>query len=129
MDQIRSNPLGCVFFGRKGKRNISVHRKVVGPDLKKITLFETIRATASVTVRKYDEKGSLIEESSSSEIPPEPTEPKPAEINWFFSECPDENVLEVSKKLLGIVKEFVEDAKSRLTSFPQNSACGSRGPA
>lgn len=115
MNHIRSDPLGSIFFGWKGKRNISVHRKVVRPDLKKITLVETIHLTESVTIRKYDEKGNLIEESKSPEIPPKPIEPKPAEINWFFSEYPNENVFEVSKKLLDVVKGFVEEAKSRFT--------------
>ena len=110
MDQIRSDKLGFILFG---KRNISVHRKVVRPDLKKITIHETIRLTDSVTIRKYDEKGNLIEELKSPQIPPEPIEQKPAEIGWFFSDYPNENVLEVSRKLLQIVKEFIEEAKSR----------------
>jgi len=109
MEQIRSDKLGSIFFG---KRNISVHRKVVRPDLK-ITLYETIRITDSINIRKYDEKGNLIEDVKSLEIPPALEEPKPSEIEWCFSEYPDENVLEACKKILQTVKRFVEEAKSR----------------
>jgi len=49
----------------------------------------------------------------SPEISPELKEPKPTEVNWFFSEYSDENVLEVSKKLLETVKKFVEEAKNQ----------------
>jgi hypothetical protein len=111
MEQIRSDKLGSILFG---KRNISVHRKVVRPDLKKITLYETIRATTEyINIRKYDEKGNLIEDEKSLGIPPAPEEPKPPEVEWCFSEYPDENVLEVSRKILQTVKRFVEEAKSR----------------
>lgn len=112
MNQIRSDQLGSILFK---KRNISVHRKVVRPDHKEITMYDTIRLTDSITIRKYDEKGDLIEELKSPETPPEPREPKSAEINWFFSEYRNENVLEISKKLLQMVKEFVEEAKSRFS--------------
>lgn len=110
MKQIRSDSLGSILFG---KRNISVHRKVVKPDLKKVTLHDNIRLTDSVTVKKYDEKGKLIEEVKSPETSQKPPEPKPAEINWFFSEHPDENILEACKKLLEMIKGFIEEAKSR----------------
>jgi len=110
MNKIRSDRLGSILFR---KRDISVHRKVVRPELKEITLYETIHITESVTVRKYDEKGNLIEEVKSPGISAEPEEPKPAEINWFFSDYSDENVLEVSKKLLQMIKRFIEEAKSR----------------
>ncbi|MEM0172552.1 MAG: hypothetical protein QXV57_08330 [Thermoproteota archaeon] len=50
MNQIESDPLGSIIFG---KRNISVHRKVVGLDLKKISIYETIHVTESITVQKY----------------------------------------------------------------------------
>ncbi|RLI12302.1 hypothetical protein DRO25_00420, partial [Candidatus Bathyarchaeota archaeon] len=72
-----------------------------------------IRLTDSVTVKKYDEKGKLIEEVKSPETSQKPPEPKPAEINWFFSEHPDENILEACKKLLEMIKGFIEEAKSR----------------
>jgi len=49
----------------------------------------------------------------SPEIPQKPLEPKPAEINWFFSEHLDENVLEACKKLLEMMKGLIEEAKCR----------------
>jgi len=108
--QIRSDQLGSILFK---KRNISIHRKVVKPDLKRITLYETIHY--SVTVRAYDEKGNLIKEVKSPETPQEPEKPKPKppEVEWYFIEYPNENVLEVSKKLFQMIKGFVEEAKNR----------------
>ena len=103
MSQIRSDKLTSVFFG---KRNISVHRRVVRPDLKKNIHYETFNFTDSVTIRKYDERGNLIEEVKSSQTIIEPEKHKPTEIDWYFLEDPDENVLEASRKLLEILKKI-----------------------
>jgi len=113
MEMLKFHPLGSIFFGKKGKRNISVHRKVVAPDLKKITLFETIQVTA--TVRNYDEKGNFIEERKSPETPPEPVEPKPPIVEWAFKDYPNEDVIETCKKLFKIVKDFIEEAKGQFS--------------
>ena len=110
MNQIQSDPLGAILFK---KRNISIHRKVVKPNHVKVTVHETIHLTDSVIVKKYDERGKLIEEVKSPETPEKPPEPKPAEINWFFSEYPNEDVLEACKKLLEMMKEFIQEAKNK----------------
>lgn len=110
MKQIRCDRIGSMLLE---KRDFAVHRGVVKPDLKKIEICETARGTESITLRKYDEKGNLIEEMKIPEIPLEPIEPKPPEMKWFFEEYPDEDVLEISKKFLQMVKRFIEKAKSQ----------------
>jgi hypothetical protein len=100
-----------LFFS---KRNMSVHRKQVTPDLKKVNLFEvSIAVCEEVTVEKYDEQGNLIEISKSSNAPPKVPEPKPAKIEWCFKDYPEESVLEVSRKLLNNIRTLVEEAKTR----------------
>ncbi|MEM3488052.1 MAG: hypothetical protein QXO75_00075 [Nitrososphaerota archaeon] len=84
--------IGSIFLK---KRNISVHRRVISPDLKKIKIFYISVATESLIIEKYNKNGKLIEKWTSPEMPPKPVEPKPAEIDWCFSEYPDKSVLEV----------------------------------
>jgi hypothetical protein len=103
--EIESGPLGSILFK---KRNISVHRKVVAPDLKRITLTATVDLSYSITVK--NEKGKIINEL---EMPPRSRKPEPQKIDWCFNEFPSEDVLGISKKLLQMVKEFIEEAKSR----------------
>jgi len=110
VNQIRSDKLGSLLFG---KRNVSVHRKVVTPDLQKITLHEDIHITESVIIRQYDTNGNLIKEIKSPESPPKPIKSKPAEIDWCFTDYPDDNVVDVSRKLLRIIQQYVEEAKRR----------------
>jgi hypothetical protein len=47
----------------------------------------------------------------SQETPVETTASKTAEIDWFFSEYPNENVLKVCHDLFQTLKEVVEEAK------------------
>ncbi|MEM1963269.1 MAG: hypothetical protein QXN23_06590 [Candidatus Caldarchaeum sp.] len=112
IDRMRSDKRGSILFS---KRNISVHRKVLQPNLKKVNVFETITVTESIKIVKYDEEGRLVEEWKSPETPPKPREVKPTEIeiNLFFSEYPEENVLEVCRMLLEMIEKFVEEAKNR----------------
>jgi hypothetical protein len=107
-DSIRSSKLGSLLFE---KRNLSVHRKVISPDLKKVTVYDNIHIEESVTIRKYDAEGNLIEEFDSQDTPVETVASKSAEMDWFFSEYPNENVLKVSYSLFQTLKEVVEEAK------------------
>jgi len=107
---MRNGKFGSILFT---KRNISVHRKVIRPDLKEIALYDVVLPTDSVTIEKYDEKGNLIEELKTLPIPPRSVEPEPPKVDWYFNDFPEENVLEVSRKLYQIVKEFIEEAKAQ----------------
>lgn len=109
MEEIERSKLGFLF----SKRNISVHRKQVAPDLRKINLYDTITFHEDVTIEKYDEKGNLYEISRSSHIPSKSQEPKPAKIEWCFIDYPEENIMEACRKLLDKVRGFVEEAKTR----------------
>ena len=51
----------------------------------------------------------------SPEEPSRTPEPKPAEIDWYYEEYPNENIIEVCGKLLEIVRGIVEEAKSKFT--------------
>ena len=114
MDFMRHDKIGALLFR---KRNIAAHRKVVRPDLKKISLSVTIHLTDSLTVRKYDAEGNLIEEIKSPETQLEPTKPKQSAIRveWCFKDYPDEDILQICEKLFHMVKEFVEEAKERFS--------------
>lgn len=111
MGQLRSDNIGSLLLG---KRNVSVHRKEVGPDRKEVAITSTARITLSTTVRAYDKNGNLTGETKTPETPPGPRE-KTASVktNWFFKDFPDENVLALSRKLFAMIKDFIEEAKTR----------------
>lgn len=115
--KFESDPFVSVFFT---KRHISVHRTELRPDLKKITLIESISFSDSFTVIKRDkygniyDNGSLAKKEEASLISPKPRT-NDSKIEWFFSDYPNENILDASQKLLDIMKQLVLDAKK---NFP-----------
>ena len=109
-NEITSKPCFNSLFT---KRNISVHRKIVGPDLQKIIGEEKISIPENVIVyvRRVDEKP--INEIKSSEITPKPTEQPLFKIGWYIKECTEDDVLTVCKKLLKLLIEFLEGAENK----------------
>lgn len=109
---LRANKIGSLLFK---KRNISIHRRPIKPDVAKLTVTETIHSTASISIQKYDAEGKLIEEArSQEEHRPKPAkEERKVETNWFFSEYPEENVIAVCQKIYSVMKELIENAKVR----------------
>ena len=110
MNRIRLSKFGKIFFE---KRNLSIHRKVVRPDLKRIKTYKIIHIAPSVTVKMYDEKGNLIERRESTETPLKFKESKPPEVSWHFKEYSDEDVLEISNEMFNMVKKFIEEARAQ----------------
>lgn len=105
MGHIRSSYTGPLF----DKRNIAIHRKTVPPDLKKVNLVAKISAFAEITV--HDAKGNVVAKSSS--IRPKDKEPQPPKVEWSFTDYPNDNALDVSKKLLDEVHKMLEEAKTQ----------------
>jgi len=95
------------------KRNIAVHRGSVRPNIQKITLYDTAVATESITIIKKNETGNIIEiYESPGKSTVKPIEPKPAEIDWYFEEYPDKNILNVCREFLENIRQMVEEAKT-----------------
>ena len=111
MSEVQKGIFGPLF----NKRNIAVHRRSVRPEIHVVKVSETITARESITVIKKDEKGNVTEIFQSPEEPSRTPEPKPAEIDWYYEEYPNENIIEVCGKLLEIVRGIVEEAKSKFT--------------
>lgn len=72
--------------------------------------------------RKRVKHGNIIYNSSldkKENNKSKPSSPKPkiedVKVDWFFSDYPDENILDASKKLLEIMKQTVLAAE---TKFP-----------
>jgi hypothetical protein len=109
MNNLRTEPLGSIIIG---KRNVSIHRVTVTPNLKKISITETIRVSTSVTVTKIDSKGNVVEViSSSNERPKTKTPDQQPKIEWCFKEYPSDNVLNISEQFFNRIKKLVDDAK------------------
>jgi len=111
MKTLWADSIGSIIFG---KRNVSIHRVTVTPNLKKISITATIRATASVKVIKKDDKGNVVEvRSSSTERPKTKTTNQKPKIDWCFEEYSEDNVLNISKQFFNRIKKLVEDAKKK----------------
>ncbi len=111
MNNLRTDRLGSIIFG---KRNVSIHRMTVTPNLKKVSITGTISVRASITVTKTDNKGNVVEVSSSSnERPKTKTLGQQPKIEWCFKEYPDENVLNISEQFFNRIKKLVEDANKK----------------
>lgn len=108
MYEIKSDKIVSMLFE---KRNISVHRKSIEPDLIKLEVFDTITVSDSVTFTICDKEGHVISESKSVEKPQETKKLEESKTNLFFSDYPQENVLEVCRKLVHIMEKFVEEAE------------------
>lgn len=110
-DKLRNDRIGSLLFT---KRNISIHRRMVKPDLAKVEIRDYVHVTDSVTVEKYDSEGKLIEiVSSPPERPKTLAKESESKAEWFFKEYPDENVLIVCQKLYEMMRSFVTSAESR----------------
>ena len=107
-DAIYSSPLGFLFL----KRNVSVHRAVVKPNLKKVTASEMLTVSESITVVKYNEKGRLVEKWEGPKPSPVSRDRTSVEINWFFKDYRDKNVLEVCRELFKLMEDIVKEAKT-----------------
>ena len=70
-------------------------------------------ATESITIIKKNETGNIIEiYESPGKSTVKPIEPKPAEIDWYFEEYPDKNILKVCREFLENIRQIVEEAKT-----------------
>lgn len=100
-----------IFSLLKSKRDISIHRKQIKPDLAKLEIKETIHLSDSIKIQKYDQEGRLIEtfESEIKDVPK--AEKSEVTFNWFFSEYEREPVINVCEKYLNIMKKFVKEAE------------------
>jgi len=111
MKTLWADSIGSIIFG---KRNVSIHRVTVTPNLKKISITATIRAIASIKVIKKDDKGNVVEvRSSSTERPKTKTANQKPKIDWCFEEYSEDNVLNISKQFFNRIKKLVEDAKKK----------------
>jgi hypothetical protein len=108
---LMNDPIGSLL---SDKRNIDIHRTHVKPDLTKIEIRETITASVSIRIAKYDKEGKLIEISESPEEPPKP-KPEEREVSaaWFFKEYDKEPVIPVCEKYLQMMKDFVSEAEQK----------------
>jgi hypothetical protein len=94
------------------KRDIAVHRGSVEPDIKEVKIYEKIVPTESIIVIKKDEKGNVIEEYRSPPESPITREPTPpVEIDMYFSDYREKNVIDVCKELYEMVAGKVAEAK------------------
>lgn len=103
LEQIRSSTVGPLF----DLRNISIHRKTVTTDLKRINVTAKISCFAEIAV--YDAKGNLVSKSSS--IRPQDEKPEPPKIEWSFKEYPNDNALDISKKLFSEIERMLKEAQ------------------
>lgn len=111
IDTLNLDPIWSLLTN---KRNIDVHRTHTKPDLAKLRVIETITASASIRIEKYDKERKLIE---ISESPKEPVKPKPKEreasVVWFFREYDKEPVISACEKYLQMMKDFVKEAEQK----------------
>jgi hypothetical protein len=111
IDTLNLDPIWSLLTN---KRNIDVHRTHTKPDLVKLRVTETITATASIRIEKYNKEGKLIE---ICESPKEPVKPKPKEreanVVWFFREYDKEPVVSICEKYLQMMKDFVSEAEQK----------------
>ena len=95
---IVSNPLFSMLFNMK---NISIHTKVMEPEkLNEMSIY------ISGEWKVYDEDGNLV-----TQTPQKPM--KSTKNDWFFTDYPDINALELCEKLFEILKTFIEKAKNQ----------------
>jgi len=95
------------------KRNIAVHRGSVRPDIHKIHVYDTTTITKEdITIIKMDATDNIVEVYKSPKEPIEKqTETKPTEIDWYFEEYPDKNILTICQGFLEKIRQFVEEAR------------------
>lgn len=105
MAQVKSSYVGPLFE----KRDISIHRKTVAPDLKKINLIA--KDSTSLTITVHDANGNLVAQYSGKK--PEVDKPEPPKVDWSFTDYPDDNALDVSKKLLDAVQKMLLEARKQ----------------
>jgi len=111
IDALNLDPIWSLLTN---KRHINVHRDLVRPDRAEVKIQETIRASESLRIEKYDKDGKLTEiyESPKEEQPPKPIESE-VSVNWFFSEYDKEPIISVCEKYLDMMKKFVEEAEQK----------------
>jgi hypothetical protein len=109
---------GSKLIGPKGRRNISIHRKAVSPDIVGVTIHEQVAL-------KDDVKVFVVKDGEQQEInlngapqiiggqKPQPT----ASMDLFIKGFESQNILEVLQQLGLRVSDFIERADEKLKSI------------
>ena len=96
------------------KRNIAVHRGSVGPDIHKIQRFETIKTTESVIAVIENESGKIMRISKNpNDLHKTQSDLNQTEIDWYFEEFPDKNIISICREYLEKIRQIVEEAKNK----------------
>jgi hypothetical protein len=109
-DRIKNDKLCSLVIG---KRHMSIHRRVARPDLIKVE--KILYMTTSVAIEVHDSEGRIKSTYSSPETPrPEATpEKKEAKVTFSFKEYPQDDIVDICRKICGIMEKLVEDASSK----------------
>ncbi len=111
-----------VLLKYDGIRNISEHRRGAAPDRAQISIPSSVMLVDAISVQKHnasvdkiDSNGNLIEEKRDvAHIPSRADLPPLATKDWFFSQLPGQNVIQVCQQLLDRLVSFVKDAEKHL---------------
>jgi len=111
-DKLKKDKLCSLVIG---KRHISIHRRIVKPDLTKVVIEETIHLTDSVSIVVRDSEGRIKDTYKSPEPPKQKVTPEKTEakVTFSFKEYPEGDVSEICKKIYEMMEKFVEDANSK----------------
>jgi len=108
VDKLRKDAIGKVVLN---KRDLTIHRKTIKPDLAKHEITDRINIIDTVTVIKRDAKGKIYE---ISESPPEPKPtpiPSESRTDRYFKEIPEKTVIDVCQIIYALMSDLVKKAE------------------
>lgn len=107
----QNDPIGKLL----NKRHLNIHRKQTRPDLAKIKTGDGNLPTSGSLGIKVFREGKLAETRNAQEQPGPKPKIKETTFDWFFSDYPDEPVINACEKLLASLESFVSEAEK---TFP-----------
>ncbi|MFW5795102.1 MAG: hypothetical protein ACOCV1_06420 [Bacillota bacterium] len=114
---VSGNPILSFF---KDKRNLNIHEEPIKPTKQvNVDVIAKITVSESVTLKKYNKKGELIEtiknktNEDNSKTNNESSSPKTS-IKYIFNDWSgNEDIIELSKKYINELNLFINDANNK----------------